>query len=134
LRVLVVEDNEDIVELLLTILGFDGHHVEVATTGLDAVPLATRFRPHVVLCDLGLPGKDGYAIAEELRARPQTAAVGLIAISGYGTSEHRRRSLRAGFDLHLTKPLEAGKLLALVAELAGDDAADDGSAPTRPPG
>jgi two-component system CheB/CheR fusion protein len=121
LRILVVEDNPDIVELLLTILRFDGHTVEVVTTGFDAVDAAVRFRPDVVLCDLGLPGKDGYAVAAELRALPQTSAVRLIAISGYGTNDHKRRSQRAGFDLHLTKPIDASELLALVSEVPGDD-------------
>jgi CheY-like chemotaxis protein len=117
LRILLVEDNLDIVELLTTILRFDGHSVEVATSGFDVLPIALRCRPHVVLCDLGLPGKDGFVVASELRAAPETAGAHLIAISGYGTAEHKRRSERAGFDLHLTKPLDCVALLSLIGTL-----------------
>jgi CheY-like chemotaxis protein len=71
----------------------------------------------VVLCDLGLPGVDGYAVAAALRQDPATASVRLIAVSGYGREEDRRRCREAGFDHHLTKPVEPGELERLLATL-----------------
>jgi PAS domain S-box-containing protein len=123
MRVLIVEDNPDIVELLSTVLRFDGHSVEVAMSGCEALATARRVKPQVVLCDLGLPDKDGFAVAAELRAAPDTANVHLIAISGYGSNEHKRRSREAGFEVHLTKPLDTAELLALIAGMGADERA-----------
>jgi CheY-like chemotaxis protein len=73
-------------------------------------------RPDVVLCDIGLPGLDGYGVASALRRGPETAAVRLIAVTGYGDEEDRRRSREAGFDVHLVKPVDPERLLGhLVA-------------------
>jgi CheY-like chemotaxis protein len=113
LRVLVVEDNADSAELLATLLEFDGHVARVAHDGPTAILEAHSFRPDVVLCDIGLPGMDGYAVAERL-TREQPAAK-LIAITGYGQSEDRRKSVRAGFLHHLMKPLEADELRRVLA-------------------
>jgi CheY-like chemotaxis protein len=115
-RVLVVEDNVDAAETLRDLLELAGHQVEVAHDGFAGVESARAFQPEVVLCDLGLPGMDGYAVAAELRRDPATAAR-LIAVSGYGQEEDRRRSREAGFDLHLTKPVDP---LELERLLAGD--------------
>jgi CheY-like chemotaxis protein len=78
--------------------------------------VARRIRPAIVLCDVGLPERDGYAIAADLRADSELAAVPLIAISGYGGAEDQARSRRAGFDLHLTKPVPPGLLLAELSD------------------
>jgi CheY-like chemotaxis protein len=113
LRVLVVEDNADSAELLAVLLEFDGHVARVVHDGPTAILEAHNFRPDVVLCDIGLPGMDGYAVAERLtREQP---AVKLIAITGYGQSEDRRKSLRAGFLHHLIKPLQADELRRILA-------------------
>jgi PAS domain S-box-containing protein len=110
LRVLVAEDNRDAAELLRVFLGMLGHQVEVAYSGPAAVAAAHRLRPQVVLCDIGLPGLDGYGVARELRRHPDTAAARLIAVTGYGAEEDRRRSKEAGFAEHLVKPVRPEEL------------------------
>jgi CheY-like chemotaxis protein len=111
LRVLVVEDNRDSAEALRMLLEICGYEVAVAFSGTDGVEMAQTARPDVVLCDIGLPGMDGFAVAELLRRNPETAAVRLIAVTGYGQEEDRQRALEAGFDVHLVKPVEPGRLL-----------------------
>ena len=117
-RIFVVEDNPDASEMLCGLLRSKGHCVESADSGSDAAQLAARFRPDVVLCDLGLPGKDGFEVAAELRRARETERVHLIALSGYGSDDDKRRSKQAGFDLHMTKPVNATALLTLLGELA----------------
>jgi PAS domain S-box-containing protein len=117
LRILLVEDNLDTVRTLAVLLRRYGHEVEVAHTGVEGVHKAVAWKPGVVLCDLGLPEMDGYQVAHHLRSRPDTADIRLIAVSGYGLEEDRRRSEEAGFDLHLTKPvdpLDLQRLLSII--------------------
>ncbi|HKH49295.1 MAG TPA: ATP-binding protein, partial [Thermoanaerobaculia bacterium] len=109
-RILVVEDNPDAAAMMREFLELAGHEVELAATGRDGLEAARQFHPEVVLCDLGLPGMNGYEVAEQLRRDPTTAAVKLIAVTGYGREEDRRRSREAGFDLHLTKPVDPVQL------------------------
>ena len=80
--------------------------------GWGRAPLAKvdAFRPEVALIDLGLPGMDGYEVARELRSRPETKAIRLVAVTGYGQADDRRRALAAGFDQHVTKPVDASML------------------------
>jgi CheY-like chemotaxis protein len=116
---MVVEDNQDAADTLGELLELSGCRVAKAYDGRAAIELAETFQPEVVLCDLGLPEMDGYQVARELRRRSATAPARLIAVSGYGMDEDRRRSVEAGFDLHLTKPLnfdELGRLLEVGAE------------------
>jgi CheY-like chemotaxis protein len=110
----MVEDNRDGAETLQTLLRLAGHDVALAVTGPDGVELARRFRPDVVLCDIGLPGMDGFAVGRALRQDPATARSRLIVLSGYGQEEDRRKSREAGFDLHLTKPVDPLDLLRLL--------------------
>jgi PAS domain S-box-containing protein len=114
LRILVVEDNRDAAETLRVWLGILGHEVEVAHTGPEGVEAARRRPPEVVLCDIGLPGLDGYGVARAIRQDATTAGARLIAITGYGSDEDRRRSQDAGFDLHLTKPVDPADLQPLL--------------------
>jgi CheY-like chemotaxis protein len=109
-RILIIEDNIDAAESLRDLLELTGHEVEVAYSGPTGVETARRMRPEVVLCDLGLPGMDGYAVAGALRRHPATASSRLIAVSGYGQEDNVRRSAEAGFDAHLTKPVELESL------------------------
>src|SRR5262249_28486619 len=106
LRVLGVEGNRGAARTLQILLEKYGFAVEVAHTGRAGVELARTFRPHVVLCDLGLPEMDGFDVARTLRRDPSTGAARLIAVSGFGQEEDRRRAYEAGFNLHLTKPVE----------------------------
>jgi CheY-like chemotaxis protein len=114
LQILVVEDNEDAAESLRLFLEFYGYEVSLAYTGPDGVEAAKAVRPDVVLCDIGLPGMDGFQVASTLRRTPETAAVRLIAVTGYGQEEDRRRALEAGFDVHLVKPVDPQKLLGYL--------------------
>jgi CheY-like chemotaxis protein len=106
----VIEDLEDAAETLRDLLELFGHRVEIARSGPEGLRMAAEVCPDVVLCDIGLPGMDGYQVAAALRRQPVAAACRLIAITGYGTEEDRLRSLQAGFDLHLTKPVEPERL------------------------
>jgi CheY-like chemotaxis protein len=116
LHVLVIEDNHDTAESLRTVLETGGFSVQVAFDGPSGVALARAERPQVVFCDIGLPGAiDGYEVAEAIRADPSLRAVRLIALTGYGQHEDRRRAEQAGFDAHVTKPADPRALLELVA-------------------
>jgi signal transduction histidine kinase/CheY-like chemotaxis protein len=113
--VLVVEDNPDAAESMRDLLELAGYRVEVARTGPEAVATARRTGPAVVLCDIGLPGMDGYEVAGALRREPRTAGACLIAISGYGQAKDLQRSHDAGFDDHLVKPIVPQQLLELLS-------------------
>ncbi|MDQ2731494.1 MAG: response regulator, partial [Armatimonadota bacterium] len=104
-------------ETLRDLLQLFGHEVVTAPCGRSGLELAHTFRPEVVLCDLGLPTMDGYAVAAALRGDPTTASSYLVALSGYGHEEDQRRSREAGFDLHLTKPVDAESLQRLLETL-----------------
>jgi signal transduction histidine kinase/ActR/RegA family two-component response regulator len=115
-RILVVEDNLDAAITLRDFLELSGFQVKIASSGAAGVEAARQFSPEVVLCDLGLPGMDGFEVAARLRRDPATASVRLIAITGYGGEEDRRRSREAGFDLHLTKPVDPTQLRRVLQE------------------
>ena len=116
-RILVVEDNDDAREMLREALALSGHEVSVARDGKSALALAARDVPEVALVDIGLPDMDGYELARRLRSSAGGSIL-LVALTGYGQSEDRRRALDAGFDLHLTKPVESDRLEAAIATLA----------------
>jgi CheY-like chemotaxis protein len=109
-RVLVVEDNRDAADSLRLLLGLYGYEVAVAYSGHDGVREAQQCQPDVVLCDIGLPGLDGYGVARKLRGNPATAQARLIAVTAYGRDEDRRRSNEAGFERHLVKPVDPDDL------------------------
>ncbi|MDI1447799.1 PAS domain S-box protein [Polyangium sp. 6x1] len=117
-RVLVVDDNVDAAESLALMLGYLGHETRVAHDGPSTLEIAAAFLPEVVLLDIGLPGIDGYEVARRLRAQRETRAALLIALTGYGQEEDRRRARRAGFDHHLTKPVDHDRLLSLIDTMA----------------
>jgi CheY-like chemotaxis protein len=111
LRVLVVEDDRDAAESLRRLLGQCGFHVSVAHNAGDGLSAATELRPHIVLCDIGLPDADGYVVASVLRQARDTRSARLIAVTGFGAPADRRRALAAGFDAHLVKPVDPRVLL-----------------------
>ena len=114
-RVLVVEDSPDARHSLRLLLEMAGHQVETSEDGPEGLAKLLAFRPDVALIDLGLPGMDGYAVAREIRRQGETRDLRLVAVTGYGQLEDRRRALAAGFDLHVTKPVDP----ALLDELLG---------------
>jgi CheY-like chemotaxis protein len=110
-RVLVVEDNRDCAESLRQLLVRCGYEVLVTHDGEQGLVGARRLQPHVVLCDIGLPDTDGYTVGTVLRQSGRAPRARLIALTGYGEPEDRRRALAAGFDQHLVKPVETNVLL-----------------------
>jgi PAS domain S-box-containing protein len=114
-RVLVVDDNDDAAQSLALVLRLAGHHVQVAHDGPEALALAGAHGPEVVLLDIGLPGMDGYEVATRLREMDGLAGALLVAVTGYGQDEDRRRTRAAGIALHLTKPVAIEELRDLVA-------------------
>jgi CheY-like chemotaxis protein len=113
-RVLVVEDNRDSAEMLRRMLERTGYQVTVAFTGPEGVEAAQAIVPQVVLCDIGLPGMDGCEVAQALRGNPATSRARLIAVTGYGQEDDRRRTREAGFDVHLVKPVDPQELLLQI--------------------
>jgi CheY-like chemotaxis protein len=118
LRVLIIEDNRAAADSLRLILDLSGHEVRVAYDGPTGVRAAREWPPDFVLCDLGLPGLDGYGVAAALRDHPATAPARLIAVTAYGSDEARWRSREVGFERHFVKPVDPSVLLDLLADLS----------------
>jgi CheY-like chemotaxis protein len=115
LQMLVVDDNMDAALMLATLLELQGNRVSVEHDGRGALRRARQERPQVLLLDIGLPDMDGYELARQLRALPETADAVLVALTGYGQSENRRQAEQAGFDHYLVKPAsmeQVGDILA----------------------
>jgi signal transduction histidine kinase/CheY-like chemotaxis protein len=116
-RLLVVDDNHDAAQSLALLLRLKGHEVRVANDGPSALEIASSFPPDMIFLDIGMPGMDGYEVARRLRQQAGLEKVVLVALTGWGQQEDRRRSREAGFDHHLVKPAEAKVLEDLLAEL-----------------
>jgi PAS domain S-box-containing protein len=116
-RLLVVDDNRDAAVSLAMLLQLQGHEVKVAHDGPAALALAASYRPHVVFLDLGMPGMDGYEVAQRIRRQPGQENVVLAALTGWGQQEDRRRTAEAGFNHHLVKPPEPKAVEGLLADL-----------------
>ena len=114
-RVLVVDDNVDAAESLALLLQLGGSEAHVAHDGATALRMAAELRPEVVFLDLGMPGMDGYEVARRLRGDASLRSVLLVALTGWGQEDDRRRSAAAGFDLHVVKPVEPGALASVLA-------------------
>ena len=114
-RILVVDDNVDAAETLRILLEMEGHQVRAANEGVKAIEIATAFSPEVALLDIGLPRMDGFELARRLHELPAMHDALFIALTGYGHPEDRERALAAGFDHHLTKPVDPARLSALIA-------------------
>ncbi|MFL5342562.1 MAG: PAS domain S-box protein [Gemmataceae bacterium] len=119
-RVLVVDDNVDAAESTSMLLRLWGHDVQLAYNGQEALRAADEFHPEVILLDIGLPGMSGYDVARQLRQKSTFEKTLLVAVTGYGQDEDRRRSHEAGFDVHLVKPADAQQLRQLLGRPAND--------------
>jgi two-component system, sensor histidine kinase len=113
-RVLLIEDNADIIDFIRIQLEMWGHEVSVARDGPSGLEAALRLRPDIALLDVGLPGMDGYELAARIRRDPAGADMRLVAMTGYGRPEDRARALAAGFDTHLVKPVHPQRLQDLL--------------------
>jgi PAS domain S-box-containing protein len=120
--ILIVEDDDDTRTVLRYMLEAEGARVETAPCGVDGVAAVTGGRFDVVLCDIGLPDIDGLEVARRLRAKDELHGTRLIAVTGYGQAEDIHRAITAGFDTHLTKPVNLDQLLALLESRDGPDA------------
>jgi PAS domain S-box-containing protein len=116
-RILVADDNKDTADSLQRVLQLYGYDVRVAYDGASALRLGAAFRPEVAVLDIGMPGANGYEVAREIR-RQQGPQIKLVALTGWGQEGDRRRAMEAGFDYHLTKPVDPGTLNDLLSEVA----------------
>jgi two-component system CheB/CheR fusion protein len=116
-RVLIVDDNADMADLVGELARSMGHEVAVAPDGPTALTRVTTFRPDIALIDVGLPGMNGYELARRIREMPGMKAVPLVAVTGYGREEDRRTALEAGFSLHLVKPVDPVRLGNVLSTL-----------------
>lgn len=114
LRILLIDDNAEAIESLEMILTCLGYVATGVTRGRDALDRGAAFLPDVVLLDLGMPEMDGYEVAAAIRGAPWGAHVRIIALTGWGAPEHFHRSMQAGFEAHLLKPLNTDQLLELL--------------------
>ena len=115
-RILVVEDNVDAAETMQMLLSISGYETKTAYDGATALELAKAFRPQVVFLDIGLPGKNGYEVARELRTLPEMHSALLVALTGYGHDDDRRRATEAGFDAFQVKPVAPDALETLLTD------------------
>src|SRR5690606_27640761 len=125
LRILVVDDNVDAAESISQLLRVAGHETHVAHDGLQAIEASARLDPDIVILDIGLPSVDGYEVARAIRGRGNGGHPRLIALTGWGQDEDKRLAAEAGFDRHLTKPVDPVLLRKIVEQ--GDVAAGDGA-------
>ena len=114
-RVLIVDDNRDAADSLAMLVEHGGHTALVAYDGATALEAVERERPDVVLLDIGLPQMDGHDVCREIRKAPWGRTMRVIALTGWGQEDDRRKSREAGFDAHLVKPVDFEKLLAQLA-------------------
>jgi CheY-like chemotaxis protein len=119
-RIFIVDDNIDAAEVLADLLSLLGHQVEIAHSGPEALARAASIQAHVILLDIGMPGMDGYEVARRLRQRTDLEKTRLVALSGYGGEDDRRRSREAGFDLHLVKPVDIDALAHVITAAQND--------------
>jgi CheY-like chemotaxis protein len=117
-RILIIDDSRDVTYPLNTVLTRMGHEIKVAENGEEGVRTAKQFLPDLVLCDIGLPDISGYDVAHALRSDPATRRAYLVAATGYGQEDDRRRIAEAGFDQHLVKPVGLPVLRELLATFA----------------
>jgi CheY-like chemotaxis protein len=116
-RILVVDDNSDSAASLAMLLKLIGHETRVAHDGLEAVVAADEFRPEFVLLDIGLPRLNGFEACRRIREQPWGKTMTLVALTGWGQDDDRRKSHDAGFDHHLVKPVDYVTLMKLLGEL-----------------
>jgi signal transduction histidine kinase/ActR/RegA family two-component response regulator len=117
-RVLVVDDNRDAADSLGTLLQLQGAEVRVVYDGHAALGVLREFRPTVIFLDLGMPGLDGFEVARRIRQREDFRGIALVAVTGWGQEQDRRRTRAAGFDRHLVKPIDPGNMHSVLASLA----------------
>jgi CheY-like chemotaxis protein len=122
LRILVADDNEDGREMMRYFLESEGHTVATVGDGPSALAAVEEFRPEVAILDIGMPGLNGYKVAEQIRHSDRPQSLTLVALSGLGQEEDKRHATEAGFDVHFTKPVDIQALNKLLASIAAHGA------------
>jgi two-component system CheB/CheR fusion protein len=117
-KVLVVDDNVDLVEMLSMVVEGAGHHVRKAFDGRSGISAALEYQPDLILLDVGMPDMDGTEVAKELRRHRDVAGARIVALTGWGQAEDRERTADAGFDDHLTKPADPARIQQILEEVA----------------
>lgn len=121
-RILVVDDNKDTAESLAMLIEMSGHDVRMAYDGLQALEVVDEFRPRVIFLDIGLPKLNGFDTCRRIREQPWGKDMMVVALTGWGQEEDRRKAMEAGFDEHVVKPMDYGKLVKILASLpVGED-------------
>jgi CheY-like chemotaxis protein len=116
-RILVVDDNQDAANSLAAVLKLMGHELQTAYDGLEALHVAAAFRPDLMLLDIGMPKLNGYDTARRIREQPWGKGIVLVALTGWGQDEDKRKSEQAGFNAHLVKPVDPAALDTLLGGL-----------------
>jgi CheY-like chemotaxis protein len=114
-RALVVDDSADAREMLATFLDLAGYAVSTARSGREALEACVALLPDLIFLDIGMPELDGYEVCSRLRALPSGSEAAIYAVTGFGSDQHRARSMRAGFDGHFLKPLDLDAILTVLA-------------------
>jgi CheY-like chemotaxis protein len=117
LRIVIADDNGDAAESLAMLLRMDGHEVSVAHDGAAALNIVDAVRPHVAVLDIGMPGLNGYQVAQRIRSSLNAEPIVLVALTGWGQARDLERAKAAGFDHHLIKPAEPSQLQSLIADI-----------------
>jgi CheY-like chemotaxis protein len=117
LRIVIADDNRDAAESLAMLLRMDGHEVSVAHDGAEALGVVAAVRPHMAVLDIGMPGMNGYEVAQSIRTGPQSGPIVLVALTGWGQAQDLERAKAAGFDHHLVKPAEPGAVRSLLTTI-----------------
>ena len=128
-RILIADDNADALESLATLLSLNGHQVFRAPDGEAALRVVERLKPEIALLDIGMPRLDGYEVARRIRTLDGGHNIMLVALTGWGQESDRRRAQEAGFDAHLTKPVDLDKLGQLLGECTGQSRSRDRGLP-----
>jgi CheY-like chemotaxis protein len=117
---LVVDDNADGAKSLAMLVKIMGHETMTAFNGADGIIAVSSFRPNLIFLDIGLPGMNGYEVCRTIRNDPAVATTKLVALTGWGTEEDKRRAVEAGFDFHLTKPADSALVEEIIASVANN--------------
>lgn len=126
----MVDDRKNAADILAKLLRKQGHEVHTAYDGQEALLVAEKFRPKVVLLDIGMPDMNGYEVCRQIRKQPCGEGTYLIAVSGWGQEQDRRRSTEAGFDYHLVKPVHSAILVKVLDSISTSSPANTGSSST----
>lgn len=117
LKILMIDDNKDLTDIMCELISLLGHKTISASSGIEGILKAKEFHPDVILCDIGLPGMNGYEIAESIRGDIDLKDIYLIALSGYAGDEALNCSRKAGFNMHLCKPVDISTIEKVLTEI-----------------